>query len=136
MDPLEALCDNGPHAEKERALGRPVARGAGTVLLAREDDERHALLLVLYRGFVDGGLLAIREVDGVAALLGDELVAQADVAEGATHHHFVVAAPGAVGVEVTRVDALTDKVLPGRHLRRDRARGRDVVRRNRVPDLD
>src|SRR5690606_31523538 len=36
MDALEALGDDGPDAEQERALRRPVARGAGAVLLARE----------------------------------------------------------------------------------------------------
>ncbi len=136
MDALEALGDDGLYAEQEGALRRPVARGARAVLLAGEDEERHALLLVLQAGLVDRGLLAVREVDCVAALLAPgELVAQADVAEGAAHHDLVVAATAPVGVEVAGVYALLDQVLPGRHLRGDRAGRRDVVRRHRVPDL-
>ena len=44
VDPLERLGDHGADAEQQRALGRPVARRAGAVLLAGDDDERHALL--------------------------------------------------------------------------------------------
>src|SRR5215207_7197948 len=39
---LEALGDDGLDAEQESPLRRPVARRARAVLLAREDDERHA----------------------------------------------------------------------------------------------
>ena len=45
VDALEALRDHGAHAEQQRALRRPVARRAGAVLLARDHDQRHALLL-------------------------------------------------------------------------------------------
>src|SRR5918992_421679 len=128
VDALEALGDDGPYAEQERALRRPVARGAGAVLLAREDDQGDAFLLVLHRSLVDGRLLPIREVNGVAALLRDELVAQADVGEGAAHHDLVVAAAATVGVEVARVHAFRDQVLPRRHLGRDGTCGGDVVR--------
>ena len=43
VDALEGLCDHGADAEQGRALGRPVARRAGAVFLAGEDDERHLL---------------------------------------------------------------------------------------------
>ena len=43
VDALVALGDDGADAEQQRALGRPVARRAGAVLLAGEHDERHAL---------------------------------------------------------------------------------------------
>src|SRR5918997_4650627 len=133
---LEALGDDRPNAEQEGALRGPVARGAGPVLLARDHQQRHALLCVLEGGLVDRRLLPVGEVDRVAAFLLHELVPEANVAEGAPHHHLVVAAPGAVGVEVARVHALAYEVLPGRHLRGDRARRRDVVGGDRVPDLD
>src|ERR671911_44783 len=48
--------------------------------------------------------------------LQDTAVPEAYVAEGAAHHDFVVAAPGAVGVEVARVHTLGDEVLPRGHL--------------------
>ena len=92
-----------------RALGRPVARGAGAVFLAGEDDERNALALVAHGGVVDEHPLARGLVDGVAALdhvagiVLHHLVLDADVGEGAAHHDLVVAAPRAVLVEI--VDA-------------------------------
>jgi hypothetical protein len=55
---------------------------------------------VAHRGVVDGHPLAA-VVGGDAALdAGDQLVLEPDVGEGAPDHHPVVAAPGAVGVEV------------------------------------
>src|SRR5918993_2270882 len=46
VDALEALGYDGFYPEEERALGCPVTRGAGTVLLAGNHDERHPLILV------------------------------------------------------------------------------------------
>ena len=56
-----------------------------------------------------------------------ETVAQPDVGERAPHHHFVVAAPCAVGVEVRRRQVESDQVATGRAVGLDGARGRDVV---------
>src|ERR687894_112430 len=81
VDALEALGDDRPNAEQERALRGPVARGAGPVLLASEHQQGHALLGVLEGGLVDRGLLPFGEVDGVASLLLHELVPEANVAE-------------------------------------------------------
>jgi hypothetical protein len=46
VDPLVALGDHRLHAEQVRALGGPVARRAGSVLLAGEHDQGHAFGLV------------------------------------------------------------------------------------------
>ena len=98
------------------------------------DHQRHAPLLPGHRRVVDRGLLAVRP-ERVAALDAlEHLVADADVGEGAAHHHLVVAAPRAVGVE------LADRHLPllqvdARRVRRpERARRRDVVGRHRVAE--
>ena len=97
--------------------------------------ERHALGPVAHRGVVDELLLAVGQVDRVRALLAlDEPVAQPDVAERAAHHHLVVAAAGAVRVELERRDAVLLEPLPGRRPRRDRAGRRDVVGRDRVAE--
>ena len=133
MDPLEALRDGGPDAEKLRALSGPVARAAGAVFLTGDDQERHVRRLVLDRRVVDRHLLAVRLVDRDAALFPrHHQVADADVREGAPRHHAVVPAPRSVAVEVlgrdtallqveTRGTGLLD--CPGRT---------DVVRGHRV----
>src|SRR5713226_486429 len=71
---------------------------------------------------------------GPVALAFDQLVAQADVAECAARHHLMIAAAGAEAVEVRPFDAVPDEVFAGRAVDRDRARGRDVVGRDRVPE--
>ena len=110
------------------ALGRPVSRGAGAVFLAREHHERHALRLVGHGRVVDRHLGAVRHVAGDAALgAGRELVADADVGKGAAHHHVVVAAPRAVGVEVPARNLPFQQVRAAGGLGADGAGGRDVV---------
>ena len=114
-------------AAQSRELPEPYSR-------AGDDDQRHALRAVALGGVVDRHLLARRQVARVAALALDQRVAQPDVRERAAHHHLVVAAAGAVGVEVARLDAVLDQLLPGRRPRRDRAGGRDVVGGHRVAE--
>ena len=61
-------------------------------------------------GVVDGQLLARRAGAGEAALgARRQAVADADVGEGAAHHHLVVAAARAVGVEVLRPHAVREQ---------------------------
>src|SRR5687768_18382439 len=111
VDALEALGDDGFDAEQVRALRGPVARAAHAVILAGEDDERDAVLLVALAGFVDARdlvaeLAGLAEVTGDAALgAGGKEVAQADVGERAARHHAVVAAAAAVAVEVEHAHA-------------------------------
>ena len=140
VDALEALGDHGAHAEQVRALGRPVARRAGAVFLAGENDERNALVLVAHGGVVDEHPLARGMVDGVAALdhvaalVLHHLVLDADIGEGAAHHDFVVAAPRAVLVEVGDRDLVLLQVFAGRRGRPDVAGRRDVVGGDRVAE--
>ena len=101
VDALEALGDDGPDAEQGGALGGPVTAAPRPVLLAGQHDQGHALVGVAHGRLVDGRLGAVGEVQRDAALgARRQEVAQADVGEGAAHHHLVVAAAGAVGVEV------------------------------------
>ena len=133
VDPLVALGDGGPDAQQHRALGSPVARAAAAVLLAGDDQERHALRLVARRGLIDRHQLAAREMGRPAALAPTrQAVAQADVGERAAYHHLVVAPPRAVAVEVLRLHPTSDQVLAGRAVDRDRASRGDVVSRHRV----
>src|SRR5690606_14240284 len=48
VDALEAFGEHGTHTEQRGALRRPVARRARAVLLARDHDERRAVLLVAH----------------------------------------------------------------------------------------
>src|SRR5579875_2606743 len=135
VDPLERLGQDGPDAEQRRALGGPVAGRPGAVLLAAQHDQRRALLDVPAGRVVDAHLLVFGQLGGDAALgAGREQVAQPDVRERAADHHLVVAAAGAVGVEVAALDAVLGQVPPGRAVRLDRAGRRDVVGGHRVAE--
>src|SRR5207248_3805391 len=106
VDPLEALRDRRADAEQQRSLRRPVARRPRAVLLARDDDEWHALGPVALRRVEDRRFLTGREVTRPVALPLDKLVAQPDVAERASCHHLMVATPRAEAVEVEPVDSV------------------------------
>src|SRR4051812_2910264 len=99
MDTLEAFGDYRTHAEQVGTLGRPVARRAGAVLLARDDDERHAVRLEAHRRIIDRHCLAM-VMRHAAFHAGYHLIPDADIGEGAAHHHVMVAATRAVAVEV------------------------------------
>ena len=67
-------------------------------------------------------------MDGHAALdARHHLVLEANIGEGAAHHHFVTAAAGAVLVEIERFDLVSDEVFARRRVELDRPRRRDVV---------
>src|SRR5687767_14949949 len=102
MDTLEALTNHRAYAEQARSLRSPVAGRAVAVFRASEHDQRHLLLLVLHRRVVDRHLLAVGPMPGQSAFRNISVgalqneVLDADVGEGATHHHFVIAAPRSV----------------------------------------
>ena len=103
------------------------------VLLAGQDDERRAFALVAHRGVEDRHLLAGGNVQRHAAFdTRQQQVAQPDVGEGAAHHHFVIAAPRAVLVEIRRLHALLDEVARCRAGLRDVAGRGDVIGGDRV----
>ncbi len=115
MYSFEALRDHGSDAQKVGPFRRPVARAARAVLLARQHHQRHALLAILLRRVEDAHLLAVGEMQRPVALaLGRELVTEADIAEGAAHHHLMIAPPRAVGVELPARHIAGDEELAGR----------------------
>ena len=135
VDAFEARGDGGADAQEERAFGGPVAAGAAAVFGAGEDDHRRAFGFVFHGGVVDRHDLAVGQVAGDAAFgAGGEQVADADVGERAAGHHAIVAAAGAVAVEVARLDAVLHQVFAGGAVFGDRAGGRDVVGRDRVAE--
>ena len=74
-------------------------------------------LLIGHGGVVDRHCLAVRALGEAAFDSGHHLVLDADIGEGAAHHHFVVAAARAVGVEVARRHLALDQILAGRRRR-------------------
>ena len=132
-----ALGDHGPHPEEKRALGGPISRRAGSVLSAGQHDQGHALLPIAKGGVVDRHPFAVRRMHGDAAFDGwDEQVLEADIPEGPTRHHLVIAASRAEGIELARLHAVLDQVMPGRPIGRDGAGRRDVVGRDGVTQVD
>jgi len=94
VDAFETFCQHRLDPQQVGALGRPVTAGAGAVFLAGDDHQRRALGLITHGGVIDRKLFTAGHVHGVATFLaGQHLVADADIGEGAAHHHFVVAAP-------------------------------------------
>ena len=135
MDTLIALGQDSADAQQAGALGGPVSRRAGAVFLAREHDQRPALGLVAHGGIIDRHRVLRREVARDATLdLGRDLVADTDVGEGAAHHDFVVAAAGAVAVEVQRIHATVGQPGAGGRGLLDRTGRADVVGGDRVAE--
>ena len=133
MNALEGLDDDGADAEQKGPLGGPIARRARPVLLASHHHQGHAVGLVSDGGVVNGQRFAAGDVAGHAALgAGGHFVLDADVGESAAHHHLVVAAPGAIGVEVPGLDPVVHQIGAGRAVGHDRTGRRDVVGGHRI----
>ena len=136
MDPLEALRQHGPNPEERGPLGRPVTRRSRAVFLAGEDHQGNAVGLIPLGGVVDRHLLPVREVPGHAALgTGSQLVAEANVGEGAPDHDLVIAPTGAVLVEIGRLHAAVDQPSPGGAVAADVPGRGDVVGGDAVAQL-
>ncbi|MCY1501118.1 hypothetical protein D9M68_351810 [compost metagenome] len=135
VDAFEAFSDHRLDPQQVGALGRPVAGRPGAVFLAGHYHQWRAFGLVAHGGVVDRQFLAAGHMQGVAAFLtAEHLVTDADIGEGAAHHHFVVATSRAIGVEVRGGHAVFAQVASGRAVGLDVAGGRDVVGGHRVPE--
>ena len=102
----------------------PPSRGWRTcaIFLTGDDNQRRTIGFVLHRGVVDRHDFAI--VARHAAFdAGDHFVLDADVGEGAAHHDFVVAAAGAVAVEVGFANLMFHKEFSGWRVGFDRTGG-------------
>src|ERR1700737_3420532 len=128
VDALVTLRDYGAHAQQARALGRPVAGGTGTVLLAGNDHQGHAVRAVFLGSFEDGHLGPVGRGAGESALkVRHHFVAQTGVGECAPDHDLVIAAARSVGIEVHRLYATFDQILAGRAIPLDGTGRRNVV---------
>lgn len=128
VDAFKALRHDCAHAEKRRALRRPVAGRAHAVIDSGEDDERRSRLFVGFAGFENRGQRSRRLKFGKAAFLAvRHLVFDAHIGKGAAHHDAVVPATRAVGVEFFARNAAFGEVFPGGCFGRKCAGGRNVV---------
>src|SRR3546814_13763597 len=101
--------------------------------LARDDHERRSFRLVFHRRVIDRHLRAARDVLGDSAFhAGRHFVTDADVGDGAAHHHFLVTAPRAIGVEVGLRDLMFLPLGAGRAVGLHAARRRYVVCRDGI----
>ena len=136
MDALVALRQDGLDPQQKSALGSPVAGTAGAVFLAGDYQQGRPFALVAHASLEDAHALAGFDAPGTGRQVhrdaafgaGNKLIAQPDVGKRAAHHDFVIAAPGAEGIEVLGFDALFDQVAAGGAARRNGAGRRDVVR--------
>ena len=104
MDALEALRDDGLHAEERGAFCGPVARAAGAVFLAGENHQRCFRLRVFHRGVVDGHLRAVVHRHAPFGT-GAHEVFDPHIRESAARHDAIVASAAAVAVEILKRDA-------------------------------
>src|SRR6185436_14824347 len=96
VDALEAARDHNLYSEEHGALRGPVARGAGAVLFAAEDDRRRAVGDVAHGRVIDRKLFLLVQSHSAFGPRKQQVL-DAHVGEGAAHHDLVVAAPGAEG---------------------------------------
>mmetsp|Transcript_26275 Transcript_26275/g.62209 ORF Transcript_26275/g.62209 Transcript_26275/m.62209 type:complete len:395 (+) Transcript_26275:4406-5590(+) len=139
VDALEALGHDGLDAQQLRALGGPVAARPGAVLLAGEDHGGRALGDIGHCGVVDRRLLAVLQREAAfhprAVLAGRQhQVLDPHIGKGAAHHHIVIAAARAIGVEVGLEDAVLGQELAGRRGLLEGAGRADVVGSDRVAE--
>mmetsp|Transcript_14449 Transcript_14449/g.26143 ORF Transcript_14449/g.26143 Transcript_14449/m.26143 type:complete len:879 (-) Transcript_14449:137-2773(-) len=137
VDALKALGDHSLDPLQVRPLGSPVPGRPAAVLLAGQDDQGVPLGLVLLRGVEHGHGLPRRDVHSHGPGLpgAGQFVGDAGVGEGAPGHDQVVAAAGAVRVELGLGDVAGHQPLGGGGRLGDVAGRGDVVRGDGVPEV-
>ena len=137
MDALEALRDDRAHAEQLRPLRRPVARRARAVLLAREDDQRHAFLVVaLGASKIDICSPSGRWRVDVPRFPGTSWLRRRTFANVPRTITSWLPRREPYELKSLRSTPCSMQVLPGRAVRLDRSGRRDVVRRDGVAEHD
>ena len=127
MNPLERFRNHRLDPQQRRALGSPVAAGPRAIFNAAKDHQGHPGGLPGHRGIEDRCLLPVRP-KGIAALDPiQHLVPDADIGEGAAHHHLMVAAPRAVGIELAHRHLPVRQIAARRGLVLERSRRADVI---------
>ena len=136
MDTLEALCHDCLHAEQQRAFRRPVSRRPRAVFLPGDDRaaaRRSPCISSPHRKWssrrrragMSSSRLRFRAPAGCAG------ARCANVPRIMTSW---LPAPGAVGVEIVRLNTVLDQIFPGRAVLLDRTGRRDVIRRDTVAE--
>ena len=116
MDPLEALGDDSPHAEKAGAFGCPVPGATRAVFLAGENHERYPGLAINHRGIVDRdlGFLWVEKIEGQSPLDSREHeIFNSDVGKSSTGHDPVISSTRTVTVEILDRNAMFHEIGAG-----------------------
>ena len=128
MDAFEAFHDDRFDALQFRPLRRPIPRTAHTVIVPRENNGGDAVLGVVHRRLVDGRPFLVGILNRESAFNARQHeVFDAFVGECPASHHAIVAAPCAVRIEVSPLNAVIDEVLSRGTFRGDCPGGRDMV---------
>ena len=136
VNPLVTLSNDRFDAKKEGALGRPVPTGAAAIILPRQDDQIRLGGCVLLGRVKHVEDVARGDVQGLGGGLADELVHEADIAEGSSRHDGVIPASGAKAVEVPGGEALAGQEPGGGGGPGDGAGRGDMVSGHRVAEVE
>ena len=115
---------------KPRPLGRPVARRAGAVFFAGDDDRAACLPFdtASPRRRSTSASCPARCTVTPPSVPGAKHVFQSNVGEGAAHHHFMIAAPRAVLIVILGQHVVVGEIARRRTVLLDGAGRRDMIR--------
>src|ERR1700677_245606 len=124
MNSLVAFRDDELNSEQTRPLGGPVSRRSRTILFTCEDAQRSFTPRISDRCFIDGCEF-VRGQQLCHATLNTrrQLVAQPHICECSTHHHFMIAAPTAIGIELRGLYSTLAEISSCRAVLFDRSSG-------------
>ena len=114
MNALKAFRNHSFNPQKRSAFGRPIPAGAGAILFATKYHQWGALFLVGHRGIINRRLVAVWTQCIATFYPVQHFILDADIGEGATHHHLVIAAARAIGVELPRADLALGEIFTSR----------------------
>ena len=128
MNAFEALGNHSPDTQKTGPFSRPVAARPRAIFLAGKNDERNIAFLIQHGRIIDRHDFPRRLMFRHAPFSARRhLIADPNIGKGTPHHHFVIAAPRAIRVEVRFFNFVSSQIFTGGAGAFDRTRGRNMV---------
>ena len=115
MDALKILGHDRPNPSSRVPLAAQSRDEPEPYSLPAKTTKRSALSIVFGR-IKKCDFFAFRKNFGEAAFFVHHFIFDTNVGKGSTNHHFMIPAPGAVGVEIFGVHALCDQILSRRRV--------------------